>query len=103
MIPVQTIVSRNSNQTMKRILFVLLPLTFVRCSSSHKVAEVVICAELFQNNFAKISYGKYETISNIDTIKFNEVRFDCVFSALYTHKSMFDKFGMWDKAINPNN
>ena len=90
-------------KSMKQSITVFLVLTIFGCSSSQKVAEEVKCPQLYQNGYKKIVYGKYETVSNNDTIKINEVRFECVFTAFYTQKVMFDKFGKWDKAIHSGN
>lgn len=73
------------------------------CSSSQKVIKETKCPKIYKNDFTEILNEKYVTISNNDTVKFNEIRFECVYSAFYTHKVMFDKFGKWDKAIYPSN
>lgn len=87
---------------MKQLL-ALLPLLIFGCSSSQKIVEKDKCSKIYKNDFTAILNEQYATIVNNDTIKFNEIRFECVFSAMYTHKIMFDKFGKWDKAIYPDN
>ncbi len=74
------------------------------CSSSQKVVkETKWCPKIYENDFTEILNEKYKTINNNDTISYNEVRFECVNSALYTHKIMYDKFGKWNNAIYPSN
>lgn len=38
-----------------------------------------------------------------DTIYLKEVKYECVYSAMYTKKVMYEKFGMWNKAIFTQN
>jgi hypothetical protein len=88
---------------MKPIYFTFLIFIVFSCSSSQKIIKKERCTKIYKNGYTKILNEKYETISVNDTTTFNEVRFECVYSALYTHKVMFDKFGKWDKAIYTNN
>ncbi|WP_339919856.1 hypothetical protein [uncultured Flavobacterium sp.] len=85
---------------LKTILFFIL---FSTNLEAQKIVQQEKCPKIYKTNYTEILVEKYLTISNNDTIKFNEIRFECVFSALYTHKVMFDKFGKWDKEIYPNN
>lgn len=88
---------------MKPIYLTFLLFIIFSCSSTKKVIKTEKCSKFYKNNYSKILNEKYETISNNDTIKFNEIKFKCVYSSLYTHKVMFDKFGKWNKAIYPSN
>ena len=83
-------------------LILILLLTF-SCSSSQRATNRNRCPKIYKNNFTKILNEKHKTIHNKDTISYNEIRFECVFSAFYTHKVMYDKFGKWDEAIYPSN
>jgi hypothetical protein len=79
------------------------------CSSSQKTiikeksTTEEKCPKIYKKNYTEILNVKHETIVDKDTLKYNEMRFECVYSAMYTHKIMFDKFGKWDKSIYPNN
>jgi hypothetical protein len=44
---------------------------------------------------------KFESIVNTDTILLNQIKFECVFSAMYIKKGMYDKFGKWNSEIYP--
>jgi hypothetical protein len=88
---------------MKETLLIISLLLIFSCSTSQKVIKEEKCPEIYKNKYTEILNEKYETIYNKDTISFNEIRFECVYSALYTHKIMFDKFGKWDKTIYPSN
>ncbi len=46
---------------------------------------------------------KHHTIDGRDTLSFNQLRFQCAHSALYTSKVMYDRFGKWNKEILPRN
>ena len=43
------------------------------------------------------------TVHGEDSIFVNELRFQAVYSPMYTKKMMFDTYGKWDKEIRPNN
>ncbi|MDO8316452.1 MAG: hypothetical protein Q7T12_02905 [Flavobacterium sp.] len=88
---------------MKKTLLIISLFIMFSCSTSQKIVDKGKCPQYFENKYTEILDKKYETIYNKDTITFNEIRFECVYSALYSHKVMFDKFGKWDKAIYPNN
>lgn len=84
---------------MKETLSILLLFLIFSCSTSQKVVKEEKCPKIYKNKYTEILNEKYETIYNKDTISFNEIRFECIHSAFYTHKIMFDKFGKWDKSI----
>ncbi len=86
---------------MKNLIFLIF--LVLSCSTSQKVVKDEKCPKIYKNNYTQILNEKYEAVTDNDTAMFNEIRFECVYSALYTHKIMFDKFGKWDKAIYPNN
>tara|TARA_B110000211_G_scaffold230548_1_gene290279 strand:+ start:592 stop:1200 length:609 start_codon:yes stop_codon:yes gene_type:complete len=90
-------------KTMKPAFFIILLLFIFSCSSSQKVVEKDKCPKIYKNKYTEILNEKYETVYKNDTIQYNEIRFECVYSAFYTHKIMFDKFGKWDKEIYPSN
>jgi len=88
---------------MKKSLSIISLFLIISCSTSQKVVKKEKCPKIYKNNYTEILNEKYETIYNKNTITFNEIRFECVYSAFYTHKVMFDKFGKWDEAIYPSN
>jgi hypothetical protein len=47
-------------------------------------------------------YEEFKSVVNNDTIKLNEVKYECVYTAMYTKKVMYDKFGKWHKEIYTN-
>lgn len=71
--------------------------------SSQKIGKENKCPRIYKNDFTEILNEKYNTIYDLDTVTFNEIRFECVYSAFYTHKVMFDKYGKWNKEIFPSN
>ncbi|MEO7979157.1 hypothetical protein [Flavobacterium sp.] len=88
---------------MRKIYLLLLILFISNNVTAQKKAIEERCPKLYKQNFTEIVSEKYKTIVNNDTITLNEVRFECVFSAFYTHKVMYDKFGKWNKMVYPNN
>ncbi len=87
---------------MKYPLLALVYFVFFSCFPS-KDFKTPKCRKIYKNNFKKIITEKYKTIYNNDTVSYNEIRFECVYSAIYTHKAMYDKYGKWDKEIFPSN
>lgn len=57
---------------------------------------------IYKKGYLNYNIVKIPAISNNDR-NVNELRFNAVFSALYTKKVMYDKFGKWTKEIRPNN
>ena len=88
---------------MKFTYLIIVFFIVFSCSSSQKVVKETKCPKIYENDFTEILIEKYKTINNNDTITYNEIRFECVNSALYTHKVMYDKFGKWNKEIYPSN
>lgn len=88
---------------MKGIYITIILLIFLSCSSSEKVVKETKCTKIYKNKFTEILNGKYVAVNGKDTIKINEIRYECVYSPFYTNKVMYDKYGKWDKEIFPNN
>jgi len=90
---------------MKYILTFIYASILLSCTSQKNISqnEKVKCPKIYKNNFTKILNEKYVTIVDNDTISYNEIRFECVFSSFYTQKVMFDRFGKWDKEIYSKN
>jgi len=88
---------------MNKILLAFYLLFIFSCSSTKKSAKKSKCPKIYKNKYTEILSEKYTTIYNNDSISYNEIRFECVYSPSYTHKVMYDKFGKWDKMIYPTN
>jgi hypothetical protein len=88
---------------MKGIYITIIFSIFLSCSSSQKVVKETKCPKIYKNKFTEILNEKYIAVNNNDTTAINEIRFECVYSALYTHKVMYDKYGKWNKEIYPSN
>lgn len=88
---------------MKQFLLAALILTFYGCSTSEKVTKQEKCPKIYENDYTEILNEKHLVASANDTTFINEIRFECVYSMFYTHKVMFDKFGMWDNKVFLNN
>ena len=58
---------------------------------------------IFENGFLNYTIINIPVIQENDTINLNELKFNATYSATYTQKVMFDKFGKWTKEIRPNN
>ena len=58
---------------------------------------------IYKKGFLNYNIVKIPVIQKNDTITLNELKFNAVYSAMYTKKVMYDKFGKWAKEIRPNN
>ncbi|WP_310993083.1 hypothetical protein [Aequorivita marina] len=87
---------------MKSISTLMGTLIILSCSSA-KTNRKNECPKIYKNNFSEIRNEKYETVYKNDTILFNELRFQCVYYSVFTHKVMYDNYGKWDKEIYPSN
>lgn len=81
----------------------LIFITFIlaSCSSVNNVTEKR-CKSILKNDYKNILEDKFVSVVNNDTILLNEVKYECVYTAMYTQKGMFDRFGKWDKEIYPS-
>lgn len=96
---------------MKFILLWFLLLLFSCASSIDNKNYPVItskeldswqCSEIYENNFSAIISDTFVSVTNQDTIRWNEVKFLCVNSAFKTKEIMFDQFGKWHVVIEPH-
>lgn len=88
---------------MKYSYSIFIAIFILGCSITQKTNRKR-CNKIFKNDFSAIRNEKFETVSNEnDTVVFNEVRYDCVFSAFYSSTVMYDKLGIWDQALFPEN
>lgn len=86
-----------------KYIFIIASLIILLSCTSQKVVKENKCHKFYESNFTEILNEEYKTVYKQDTLSFNEIRFECVYSALYTHKVMYDKFGKWNKEIFPSN
>lgn len=57
------------------------------------------CERRFERDFRGVLYHKYRPVVKNDTLQINEVKFECVTTALFTRKVLYDHFGEWNKEI----
>ena len=57
---------------------------------------------IYKNGYLNYTILKIPVIQKNDTTNLNELKFNAVFSAMYTQKVMYDKFGKWTKEVRPN-
>ncbi|MDX1828617.1 MAG: hypothetical protein R3342_03630 [Lutibacter sp.] len=95
---------------MKKIIVLLLGIILIKCSSTIEIPKTEkiktknpTTPYIYINGFNKVDIFPVLLINNNDSIYINELRFNAVYSSFYTKKVMFEKFGMWDKKIRPNN
>lgn len=90
-------------------LIVLLYLAITSCATKSKNNQtlkekrITLCPEIHPNDYTKILFDEYKTVVGNDTITYNEIRYECLYSSFTTHKVMYDKFGKWNRAIFPQN
>jgi len=58
-------------------------------------------SKLKKNDFQIVETDLFDLIYNDGTIPRHEVKFKCVYSAIYTSKVMYDHFGKWDEMFFP--
>jgi hypothetical protein len=83
-----------------RIFTIITALILISCSSTKKITEKR-CKSILKNDYKTILEEKFESIVDNDTIFLNEVKYECVHTAMYTKKGMYDKFGKWNQEIYP--
>ncbi|MCH2194089.1 hypothetical protein [Kordia sp.] len=59
------------------------------------------CDNILKNDFSQVINDHFVSIVNKDTLIINEIKYRCVYSAFYTKKAMYDRFGRWNKAVFP--
>ncbi|KQS90235.1 hypothetical protein [Chryseobacterium sp. Leaf394] len=58
---------------------------------------------IYKKGYLNFDIVPTPVVQNNDTISLNLLKFNAVFSAMYTQKVMYDKFGKWTKELRPNN
>lgn len=84
----------------KNIFTITITLILISCSSTSKVNEKR-CKSILKNDYKTILKEKFQSVVDNDTIFLNEVKYECVFTAMYTKKGMYDRFGKWNQEIYP--
>ncbi len=83
------------------LIIIITALILISCASTNKVTEKR-CKSILKNDYQNILEDKFESVVNNDTIYLNEVKYECVYTAFYTKKGMYDRFGRWNQEIYPN-
>lgn len=96
---------QNQVMKLKSSLFstFLTPIFFITImsySSAQKI-ESDVC-QVRKNNYASITQDEFKLKVDRTKLILTEVKYQCVYSAMYTSKGMFDRFRKWDQAIKPN-
>lgn len=60
------------------------------------------CKEIAEKDFGGVLYHKFRPVVGNDTIVINEVKYECVTTAFYTKKVLYDRLGLWHKEIFRN-
>ncbi len=92
---------------MKNI-FLIIFVFLCQFGFSQKKSEKaeIRCPKIYKHKIKNIVIEPFLSVVQNDTIQIFEAKYECVYSALYTHKAMFDKFGKWKKSVpnkNQNN
>ena len=94
---------------MKKVLLFLLVFGCQFGFSQKKSEKAEIrCPKIYKHKIKNTVVEPFQSIVQKDTIQIFEAKFECVYSSLYSHKAMFDKFGKWNKTVpthhqnNPN-
>lgn len=86
---------------MKNSIFtIIIALLLISCSST-KIKTEKRCKLILKNDYKTILEEKLESVVDNDTIVLNEVKYECMHTAMYTKKGMYDRFGKWNKEIYP--
>ena len=89
----------NFKRMLKPIYLFISMLIILGCASSQKSVNDEKCLKFYEFSYPKITQEREGSSSRNDSIIINEMRFECLSSALFTHKVMYDKFGKWNKEI----
>lgn len=67
-----------------------------------RISVLGSCDKILKNDFSDVHYDNFVTNVKNDTMVLTEVKYKCVYSAFYTKKAMYDRYGKWHKAIAPH-
>lgn len=82
------------------LIISIVLMVMISCSSAKTLPEKR-CKSILKNNYSNILVEKFRYTVNEDTLLLTEVKYECVFSAMYIYKAMYDKFGKWNKVVYP--
>lgn len=83
----------------KIVIKILIFVFLLNSCTSLKLKPEKRCQKILKNNYKNILVEKFESIVDNDTLLLNEVKFECVLTAMYIKKGMFDRFGKWHRKI----
>lgn len=87
---------------MKYVLLTLITTLLIISCSSVKIEPERRCKSILINDYKNIVEDKFISIVNNDTLLLNEIKYECVYSAMYIKKGMYDRFGKWHQIIYTN-
>jgi hypothetical protein len=88
---------------MKKTLFItFIIISSISCAVKKKHIQEKQCNRVLKNDFRNIVSDQFNYLTENGTLTVNEVKFECVFSAMYTKKVMYDKFGLWNEEVYIN-
>ncbi|MBS1548361.1 MAG: hypothetical protein JSS94_00665 [Bacteroidetes bacterium] len=97
------------NTLILSILFLIINCSAQKITKKNKQKGVGIAKKtenpnipkIYKNGYLNFYMEKVPVPQKNDTL--NKLKFNAVYSAMYTQKVMYDKFGKWSKEIRPNN
>jgi len=109
---------KTQNTIMKKfILLILIGIGMVSCSSTKQVpneqdgneigAQLKVKTQnpnipyIYKNGSNRMDVNPILSVKADDSTYVNELRFNAVYSAMYTKKVMYDHYGKWDREIWP--
>ena len=95
------ILSIKLSTSMKKFLTLSIVLILTSCSAPKKVTGLKKCNSLNRTGYDSFIIEKFKSKVNNSTILVNELKYECVNTAMLTKKIMYDTFGKWDKEIYP--
>lgn len=87
---------------MNKSFLVLITILVLICCTSTKVTPERRCVTIRKNDFRSIREDIFKSVVKNETIFLNEIKFECVYSAMYLQKGMYDNFGKWNWEIYPD-
>jgi hypothetical protein len=59
------------------------------------------CKRILKNDFKYIIEDQFVSVVNKDTIVLSEIKYRCTYTAFYTKKVMYDRYGKWHESVLP--
>jgi len=86
----------------QRSLFTALTLLITSYALAQKNEEQS-CQFILKNEYQSITEEDFKLKLHKKKLILNEIKYQCAYSAMYTSKGMFDRFGKWDEVIFSKN